>query len=183
MKLKTTALVGMVLACGGSDSTGPTNSTLQNDDYSSGTPAWQAGFVTGEAAAVRLGPQSAAFTIRHVQFLYGGAVATDTITLTIYQDAGNLTPGTPIHSADYQLTASDNAMQSIDLTGANLHVAANQTIRVSIAFKHDGLPGVAKDGAITNGRNLILASGTGWVAAETVGINGDFIIRADISTP
>ena len=183
MKLKTAALAGMVLACGGSDSTGPTNSTLQNDDYTSGTPAWQAGFVSGEAAAVRLGPQSAAYTILHVRFLYGGAVATDSITLTIYQDAGNVTPGTPIHTHDYQLTASDNAMQDLDLTAANVQVAANQTIRVAITFKHDGLPGVAKDGAITNGRNLILASGTGWVTAESVGINGDFIIRADISTP
>lgn len=183
MNLKTAALAGMVLACGGSDSTGPTNSTLQNDDYSSGTPAWQSGFVTGEAAAARLGPQSAGYTIRHVRFLYGGAAATDSITLTIYQDAGNTDPGSPIHSAGYQLTASDNGFQDIDLTGANLHVSANQTIRVAITFKHDGLPNVAIDGARTAARNLVLASGLGWATSETLGINGDFIIRADISTP
>lgn len=183
MKLKTAALVGMVMACGGSDSTGPTISTLQNDNFSNGTPAWQGGFVADEAAAARLGPRTEAFTIRHVQFLYGGAAGTDTVTLTIYQDAGALNPGTPIHSADYALVASDNAMQDIDLTGANVHVAANRTIRVAITFDHNGLPSVAIDGALTSGRNLILANPGGWTASETVAINGDFIIRAEISTP
>ena len=183
MKL-TPCLLLVVLACSGSDSTGPTTSTLQNDDFSSGnTPAFQGGFVTGEAAAVRLGPPTSAFTIRHIQFLFGGATGSKTITLTIYQDAGALSPGTPIHTHDYALTASDAAMQDIDLTGDNVHVGANQTIRVAIAFQHDGLPGVAKDGAITNGRNLVLANPGGWTAAETLGVNGDFIIRAEISTP
>jgi len=184
MKLTTASLLVAVVACNGSDSTGPTTSTLQNDNFSSGnTPAFQGGFATGEAAAVRLGPRTEAFTIKHIQFLFGGATGTDSVTLTIYQDAGATNPGTPLHSADYQITASDAAMQDIDVSGANIHVAANQTIRVAIGFQHNGLPGVAKDGAITNGRNLIFVSPGNWATAESVGIDGDFVIRAEISTP
>jgi len=184
MKLTTASLLVAVVACSGSDSTGPTTSTLQNDNFSSGnTPAFQGGFVSGEAAAVRLGPRTEAFTIKHIQFLFGGATGTDSVTLTIYQDAGATNPGTPLHSADYQITASDAAMQDVDVTGANIHVAANQTIRVAIGFQHTGLPGVAKDGAITNGRNLIFVSPGSWATAESAGIDGDFIIRAEISTP
>jgi hypothetical protein len=182
MKLAPCLLLA-VLACG-SDSTSPVDSMLQNDNFSSGnTPAFQGGFATGEAAAVRLGPRTEAFTIKHIQFLFGGAAGTDSVTLTIYQDAGATNPGTPLHSADYQITASDAAMQDIDVSGANIHVAANQTIRVAIGFQHNGLPGVAKDGAITNGRNLIFVSPGNWATAESVGIDGDFVIRAEISTP
>jgi len=182
MKLAPCLLLA-VLACG-SDSTSPVDSMLQNDNFSSGnTPAFQGGFATGEAAAVRLGPRTEAFTIKHIQFLFGGATGTDSVTLTIYQDAGATNPGTPLHSAGYQITASDAAMQNIDVTGANIHIAANQTIRVAIGFHHNGLPGVAKDGAITNARNLIFVSPGNWATAESVGIDGDFIIRAEISTP
>src|SRR5690348_16648027 len=59
------SLLLATVACG-SDSSGPTTSTLQNDDFTSGgsSATFVAGFGTGEAAAARLGPKTAAFTIR-----------------------------------------------------------------------------------------------------------------------
>lgn len=173
----------LALACG-SDSSGPTTSVLQNDNFTSGgSPAFQGGFANGEAAAVRLGPQSAAFTIRKVFLLFGGDPATQTVTLTIYQDGDSLNPGTPLFSNDYSLTGSSSAMQEIDLTGEDIHVTANQRIRVAVGFHHVGLPSVAIDAAITSARNLIDANPGGWTLAETALLNGDFIIRAEISTP
>jgi len=187
LKLRWTGLMGVALALAcGSDATGsgaPVISTLQNDDYASGSPSFQGGFVTGDAAAVRLGPQSLAYTLRKVVLLFGGDTATKTVTVTIYNDSGLTNPGGVLHSADYVLTGSNAAFREIVLTGLNLHIAANHQIRVAVAFQHDGLPSVALDTARTNGRNLVNVSGGGWTTAETLGLSGDFIIRAEISTP
>ena len=176
------SLVLVGVACG-SDSTGPTISTLQNDNFTSGSPTFVAAFDSGEAAAVRLGPESGAFTIRKVIFLFGGAVTGETVTLTIYNDANTSNPGSVLYSNAYVLTPSDAAFQEIDLTAQNIHVGAGQMVRVALAFNHVGLPNVAKDGAITNTRNWMFLNPGGWTAAETVGIDGDFIIRLEISTP
>jgi len=179
-----TSLVLVGLACG-KDSTGggPTISTLQNDNFTSGSPTFLAAFDSSEAAAVRLGPQGAAFTVRKVIFLFGGSATGKTVTLTIYNDANTANPGTVLYSSDYAMTPSDAAFQEIDLTGPNIHVAAGQMIRVSLSFVHTGLPSIAKDAAITNTRNWINLNPGGWTAAETVAIDGDFIIRMEISTP
>ena len=175
-------LLALALALGcSSDSTGPVNSTLQNDNFTSGTPAFQGGFGTGEAAAVRLGPQSSAFTIRQVVLLFGGDTATKTITLTIYQDTGGTNPGVIIHSADYSLKGNNSAFHAINLASQNLQVAANQMIRVAVFFQHTGAPSVAIDGALTVSRNFIFSGG--WSTAASVSFPGDFIIRTEISTP
>jgi hypothetical protein len=178
------SLLLATVACG-SDSSGPTTSTLQNDDFTSGgsSATFVAGFGTGEAAAARLGPKTAAFTIHRVEFFFGGSSTPHTVTLTIYQDGDSVNPGTPIYSHDYPLTPSDASFQAIDLTGQDLHVAANQKIRVAITFSHNGLPSVARDGALTPARNLLFLNPGGWVTAESVGVPGDFIIRTEISTP
>lgn len=177
-------LLLLALGCSGSDSSGPpVISTLQNDDYTSGTPTYETAFVSGEAAAVRLGPQNAGFTIQKVQFLFGGDTATKTITVSIYADGGATDPDSLIQSADYSRKGSNAAMQEIDLSTLNIHIAANKTVRVAIRFQHDGVPSVAIDGARTASRNVVYASGLGWTTSEALGINGDFIIRAQISTP
>ena len=177
-------VVMAALGCGPDASGPPVISTLQNDDFTSGgTAAFQSGFITGEAAAVRLGPQSLAFTVRKVVLLFGGDTTTNTVTLTVYQDGGTLAPGSVLHSADYALTGSNAAFREIDLTSQNIHVAASQAIRVAVWFQHDGLPAAATDDARIASRNLIYAIPGGWSTAESFLLPGDFIIRAEISTP
>ena len=186
-KLRSVALASVLIAslgCGSDASGPPVISTMQNDDFTSGgSPAFQSGFITGEAAAVRLGPQSLAYTVRKVVLLFGGDTATKTVTLTIYKDGGTLTPGVVLHGHDYVLKGSNAGFLEIDLAAADIHVAANQMIRVAVWWQHGGLPAAATDTARTATRNLIYAIPGGWSTAESFFLPGDFIIRAEISTP
>jgi len=173
------ALFVAAAACG--SSTGPTTSILKNDGYASGAPSFQNGFLTGDAAAVVLGPQSSGFTVKRVLFLFGGADTAETVTLTIYADAGTDNPGAVLSSHDYVVTPSNAALREIDVTAQNVVVDAGHSIRVALFFHHDALPCIAKDGdGITASRNYIYSAG--WLKAESAGVTGDFVIRAEVVT-
>ena len=162
----------------------PTISTLQNDSFvTAGSATFDAGFVTGEAGAVVFAPQAKAYDVRNVQFLFGGDATPQTVTLTVYNDAGTDAPGTVLYSGDFALTPSDAALQLLDLTGQGISIAANARMRVAILFQHTGLPSIAHDSdGITAGRNFIYTAAA-WNKAENLGLAGDFVIRAEISTP
>lgn len=177
-------LTGALVALAGCKSAtgGPTVSTLKSDGYVSGSVSFQGGFLTGDAGATVLGPASSASTLKSVLFLYGGAAATDSITLTVYADAGNDAPGSVLYSHDYLLTASDAAFQQIDLTAQHIAVDAGHSIRVAVFFKHDGLPSLPLDGdGIVVGKSYIYTTG-GWIKNATAGVNDDWVIRAEIVT-
>jgi hypothetical protein len=170
----TIALAG----CG--SATGPTVSILKNDGYTSGVPTFLGAFLTGEAAAVVLGPVDKGSTIRSVEFFFGGSDTAKTVTLTIYADAGTDNPGSVLYSHDYQMTPYDVALQRIDLTAQHIVVDAGQKIRVAVFFQHDGFPGVAKDAdGNTATRNYVYSSGS-WYKLESLGGDWDYIIRAEI---
>jgi hypothetical protein len=187
------ALLGVVLTavgCGGSTPSDTSQagagvvSTLSNDGFTAGGAAnYQAGFVAGEEAAATLGPVSRSFKVRKVQFLFGGGTGTRVVTLRILAETGAATPGVELYSGDYQVTASDTAFQEIDLAASNVTLPAG-SLRVSIRFQAGGLPSVAADAAITSGRNWIYASGTpsAWFAASSLGVTGDWIMRAEVVT-
>ena len=174
-------LVIALAACG--SATGPTISMLKNDSYTTGAPNFLGAFTSGEAAAVVLGHADKQFTIRGVEFLFGGGSDTArTVTLTIYADGGTDTPGAVLYSHDYLISPSDNAFQQIDLTAQHIVVAATHKIRVALLFHHDNYPGVAMDAdGNTPTRNYTYSSGT-WYKLETLGGNWDYIIRAEIES-
>lgn len=157
--------------------------TLQNDGYSSGQNAvFQGGFVAGEIGAVRLSPPGPfPMQIKQVLFLFGGTAGQVQVVLRIYDDsAGTLNPGNELFSNTYLVTASNTAMQSIDLTAENLII--NGDIRVGIEMVDGGLPSIARDddGGITSGVNFIY-SVPAWVNSENFGVTGDWIIRAVVT--
>jgi hypothetical protein len=161
---------------------------LHYDSFASGQPVgFQAGFVTGERAAVHFMPAGPfPKTITKVQFLFGGAVGTKTITLRIWRDTtGMMAPGTQIFSSGYVVVASDTEMQEIDLSGEALSVYG--PFRVGIQFQHDGLPSVAEDqdGDIYGGVHFYYAklapSSFTWYDWSTVGGLGDWVIRAGVA--
>jgi hypothetical protein len=59
----------------------------------------------------------------------------------------------------------------------------NGPFRVGLEFQHSGLPSIARDtDGITPGRNFALLSGLGWVESSTVGLAGDWIVRAVVDS-
>ncbi len=153
---------------------------LANDGWVSGDVAgFQAGFVAGETAAVRLVPSGPCpCPVEKVRFLFGGASGTHDVTLHIWDDSALAdAPGSELYSTTLQLTGSDEILQEVDIGVAG--VVVNGPFRVGLEFTHSGLPSVARDDdGITSGRNFIDASGTGWIESSLLGVTGDWILRA-----
>lgn len=168
------------LACLLPGTAGAAELLLQNDGWIDGGQVFcQGGFVAGEEAAATLGPVNGTFTVKKIQFLFCGSGTTETLTLKIYLDGGNPSPGSVIYSADYQATGTGDFLQEIDLSGENVVAAGGGSIRVSFLFQHPGYPSVSRDDdGIQAGRNWINAQGMGWIASSTLGLTGDWVIRA-----
>ena len=80
------------------------------------------------------------------------------------------------------MTPSDAAFQENDVSAQNITIAANAMFRIALFFKDTGVPSVAPDlNGITTARNFIYSAG--WSKAETLGVTGDWIIRAVVETP
>ena len=156
---------------------------VRNDGFDSGESAgFQAGFVSGEIAAVRLTPTEPGAQVLAVRLLFGGATATRTVTVHVWDDsAGTTAPGAELYSGDFEMTGSNEAMQEIDLSAENILVPGD--FRVGIEFQADGLPAVARDddGTIAATRNFILADGLGWYQSQSLGLTGDWVIRAMVT--
>lgn len=156
--------------------------TLQNDGFTSGTAGVQSGFVAGEIGASRFLAPSAGRTLQQVVLFFGGATTTQTVTLHVWDDsAGTNAPGAELYSGDFQVMGSDSNLSAIDLNGMNVVVPAQ--FRVGIEFQHNGLPSIARDadGTIAAANNYIMAQGIGWVRSQSLGLTGDWIIRAIVS--
>lgn len=156
---------------------------LQLDGYApGGNRIFQAGFATGVSAEVTLGPVTNACQVTFIQFLFGGTgTTTDTrdVILRIFDDSGDAIPGISLYSGIFTVASSDINFQQIDLRGEMIMVAAGRRIRVALEMTANGLPSVAidQDGTITNTSNWIHSGGS-WVSSASLGLNGDFIIRA-----
>jgi hypothetical protein len=151
----------------------------------------RAGFIEGEIGAARLVPTLACpCSLENVSLLLGGSADTVPIVLRVWDDPdGNVDPGSPLYVDSFSLTGSNNALQLIDLSAANVVVAG--PFRVGIEFTHAGVPSIASDtdGTIAADENFILAAnpfpppGFFWVRSAVLGVTGDWIIRATIDAP
>ena len=161
--------------------------TLQNDGFFSGALAnFQGGFIAGEIAAARFVPQgSCPCLLTGVTLLFGGSSSTQEMGLRVWDDtAGNDIPGFELFSGSVSLTGSNVNLQQIDLSLAP--VVINGPFRVGLEFGHAGFPSVASDldGTINAAANFILAD-IGvlfWFQSATLGVSGDFIIRASLDS-
>lgn len=154
---------------------------LKNDGFMAGSQvSYQAGFAAGESGAVALTSPFSSAKVTTVRFLFGGATTMQTVTLTVWEDASGTAPGAVIYSGDVVLTGNDSAMQEVDLSGENVTVST--AFRVGLTFQHAGLPSIAvdTDGLSGSNRNFIQAQGVGWLGAATLGLMGDFVIRAEV---
>jgi hypothetical protein len=156
---------------------------LMNDTFVSGGSAnFQGGFVAGEAGASRFVAPAAGRQLQKIHFLFGGmSTATRSITINVYDDtAGTDAPGAQLYTMDYQVTGSDMTLQEVDVTAMNVIVP--QQFRIAIVFQTAGFPSIADDtGPIAADKNYILANGTSWVRSQSLGLTGNWILRAVIS--
>jgi hypothetical protein len=162
----------------------PPADELRNDGYSAGSSAaFQGSFVAGEIAAVRLVPESAPTSIEGLRLLFGTQPGNRDVVVHIWDDAaGTLAPGAELFSGVFNLVSSQ-VLIDIDLSSAS--IVATGPFRVGIESTADGLPSVARDtdGTIDESRNFVLANGIGWAASNTLGLTGDWVIRALIPEP
>lgn len=151
---------------------------LKNDSYDGGNASFIAAFGSGEAAGVRFISPFPATQLNHVSILYGGAAGTRFVRLKVWDDSAMTpSPGSELLSSRVQLTASNTSLQTLDAS-----VQVPSTFRVGIEFEDGALPSVARDNdGIDGTRNFALVAGMGWMSASTLGLAGDFIIRADVS--
>lgn len=185
-------LVGLAVltlgVAGGGDPARSAPVTLQNDGFlSGGSAAFNAGFVTGEMGAVTLGPVNENYQINEIRLLFGPVQPAPndpvTVNLRIYNDTGVINPGTEVFFNSFQLTPATDALHTLDISSANLMMAAGASFRVAVELLHDGAPSIARDdNGITAGRNWIFTGGTGWVSSDSLGVPGDWIIRAVVET-
>ncbi|MDH3588866.1 MAG: thrombospondin type 3 repeat-containing protein [Gammaproteobacteria bacterium] len=159
--------------------------TLQNDGFTNAAPVnFQAGFVAGEVAAARFEPQIACpCVVERITLLFGGAAGTREMGVSVWEDsAGGDAPGALLFTGDVTLTGSNVNLQEIDLTLTPVIVSG--PFRVGLEFGHNGLPSVATDldGNIDAAANFILADigALFWFKSATLGVSGDFVIRATI---
>ena len=185
MPVSTRILTAILLGAALSQSALAIEETLVNDGFVDGAPVnFQAGFIAGEMAAARFEPQiPCPCVVTRIEMLFGGSTGTRDMGILVWDDAGGASiPGTLLYSGDVTLTGSNFFLQQIDLTLTPIVVEG--PFRVGLEFRHSGLPSVATDldGTIDAGANFILAD-VGvllWFPSATLGVGGDFIIRATI---
>ncbi len=159
---------------------------LSNDGFTSGAAVtFQAGFIAGEVAASRFVPQIACpCVITKITLLFGGSTETRNMGISVWDDTpGGDSPGNLLFTGDVALTGSNVALQEIDLSLTPIIVSG--PFRVGLEFNHSGTPSVATDldGTINAAANFILADLGGltfWFTSSTLGVSGDFVIRATV---
>lgn len=174
--------------------------TLKNDSLTNlGTAVIVTGFVASEKAAAWLTTPCDG-NVRAVQIFWrsqsGTAANTIEASVEISRAASFPTPGM-LHTAVLGPVLSDgvlNEYRFVDENNTipiNVPVTAGETFVVSFEFGNappDGIgPSIARDtDGITAGRNGLLAlfgTSTQWFNASTLGVTGDWIIRAVVDCP
>jgi hypothetical protein len=177
-----------IIACCALASVANAQVELKNDGFETGDQAgFQAGFVTGEIGASRFVAPAAGTTLLKVLFLFGGSIETKNVIVRVWDDsAGTDAPGAELFNGEFQLTGADAAFQVSDVSAQNIVLPAQ--FRVGVEFQHSGLPSIARDddGTIAATRNFIYADLGGgnrvWFQSMTLGVTGDWIIRAEVGT-
>ena len=158
--------------------------TYQNDGWVENIAAgFQGGFVSGEIGAAVFVPEATDYPVQltKVRFLFGGGDegSMREVGIKVWKDTGGDSPGELLMDETVQITSSTNSFNEVDLSSAGISITEG-SIRVGVAFMHDGFPGVARDddpGADFPNRNFIFAQGIGWVKSNLLGVNGDWVIR------
>lgn len=162
---------------------------LSNDSFAgAGTLTCVLGFAEAESAAARLtaDPGDYPYEIKRVRMLICPEPTSGFVILRIYEDnTGTPEPGSLLYEEIVQVTASDIALNEVDLSLQGI-VISSGSIRVELEWFQAAPPGpgIARDNdGFTPNVNYIYVDPPGvWMYANDAGVLGDWIIRMEIDT-
>jgi hypothetical protein len=165
------------------DEQGELADELKNDAWPPSLAAhFQGGFLAGESAGIRLTPPGPCpCPINGVSVLIGGAPGFADIGLRIWDDSALTdSPGALIYSDDLELASAGAAINFIPL--ALEEISVDGPFRLGFEMLNGGFPAVARDDdGIHAGLNFIDDETLGWVESGTLGLLGDWIMRAAVT--
>lgn len=162
---------------------------LSNDSFSgAGSLTCVLGFAEAESAASKLtaDPGDYPYEIKKVRMLICPEPTSGFAILRIYEDnTGTPVPGPLIYEEIVQVTASDIALNQVDLSLEGI-VISSGSVRVELEWYQAAPPGpgLARDNdGFTPNVNYIYVNPPGvWMYANDAGVLGDWIIRMEIDT-
>lgn len=174
---------------GGGDPCNPPGVILQNDGFVSGQQVgFQGGFIVDEcwASVYEPDPGDYPFTIEGATMLIGGSNDQASFLIAVYEVDGSNTPTTSLAEAEFAVNGSQDQCAYVDFDTLLLDAGTIESGKFAIVVCHTlhaGYPSIARDGdgTITPNLNWIKASGLGWVQSQTLGLQGDWIMRAVIA--
>jgi hypothetical protein len=173
---------------GGGDPCNPPGVILQNDGFVSGQQAgFQGGFIVNEcwASVYQPDPSHYPFTIEGATMLIGGSSDQAAFLIAVYEVDGSNMPTTSLAEAEFAVNGSQDQCAHVDFNTLLLDAGTIESGRFAIVVchtLHDGYPSIARDvdNTITGNLNWIKAQGIGWVQSQTLGLQGDWVMRAVI---
>jgi len=162
---------------------------LSNDGFAgAGNVTCVMGFAEAESAAAKLtaDPGDYPYEIKKVRMLICPEPTSGFVILRIYEDdTGTVVPGPLLYEEIVQVTASDIALNEVDLSLQGI-VISSGSVRVELEWYQASPPGpgLARDNdGFTPNVNYVYVNPPGvWVYADAVGVMGDWIIRMEIET-
>lgn len=151
----------------------------------------QAGFAKNEIAASvhRVLPTEGPVFLREIRVIIQNALGLTTprkVSFLVY-NSGTTNPGPPIFTSPIFTVGAGEVVY--DVSGAGIEFASGQLFAIGVKFEDGGglssFTSVVSDtDGIVPARNLIysISQPTGWNQATTLGVTGDFAIRAAVTT-
>lgn len=161
----------------------PGDVTLQNDGFNhNGQVAFQGGFVQGECWASTFVPNACGYDLGSVLVLVGGGDAGNVqFDFAVWDVDSGGKPQNKLGGSQVTITGASDVLSEIPLASLGLPARNGTPFAISMCHvNHDGYPSIGADtDGITPNRNWIFTGGQ-WVEASTLGVSGDWIMRAKI---
>ncbi len=175
---------GMAGAAGSAGGCAAGAVTLQNDAFVNNSQVgFEGGFVVGECWASTYMPQACSFDLTSALVLVGGGDGGNAdFTVGVWDVDATGKPQTELASTQVTITGASDVLSEIPLNTLGLAPRDGTPFAIAMCHvNHDGTPSIGRDSdGITANKNWIFTNKQ-WVEAGTLGVKGDWIMRAKIT--
>lgn len=162
----------------------PGDVTLQNDSFvNQSQVAFEQGFAVGECWASTYQPAACTFDVKSAIVLVGGGDGGNAdFKVAVWDVDATGKPKTELGSTQVTITGASDVMSEIPLDTLGLATRDGTPFAIAVCHvAHAGTPSIGRDSdGITANRNWIFTNNQ-WVEASTLGVQGDWIMRARIT--